>query len=328
MKRRHFLKCASSSALASSALPFLPGTASAAVEPAEVQVIDGTGGPTIDIHQHVNFHARTNDALVAHQRRMGVGKTILLPAGMETSRASTHMGKSNGLAARVFGTAAAAKLAMQYPDEFIWFCNEVSDIDNAKTELEKWLNRGASGIGEQKFALDCDSAQMQVVYQIARDFEVPVLIHFQHNKYNLGFERFHKMLEKYPGVNFFGHAQTWWGNVDANHKQEEMYPKTKVTPGGLTDKYLADYPNMFADMSAGSGQNAFTRDLDHAAEFIVRHQDKLCYGTDCADPEGHGDKCSGAGTRDVILKLTDDPKIREKIFRGNAKKSIPALADA
>ena len=327
MKRRTFLRRASVGSLAISAGGF-SRTASAAIEPAEVQVIEGTGGPTIDIHQHVNFHGRSNDDMVAHQRRMGVGKTILLPAGMETSRASTHMGKSNGLAARVFGTTAAAKLAMQYPDEFIWFCNEVSDIDNAQSELEKWLKRGASGIGEQKFGLDCDSAEMQLVYQIARDYKVPVLLHFQHGKYNMGFERFHKMLEKYPTVNFFGHAQTWWGNIDANHKQEEMYPKTKVTAGGITDKYLADYPNMFGDMSAGSGQNAFTRDLDHAAEFIVRHQDKLCYGTDCKDPDGHGKTCSGSGTRDVILQLTDDPAIREKIFRANAKKSIPALADA
>lgn len=327
MKRRTFLHRASVGTFAASAFG-LASDASAAIEPAEVQVIEGTGGPTIDIHQHVNFHGRSNDDLVAHQRRMGVGRTVLLPAGMETSRASTHMGSSNGLAARVFGTTAAAKLAQQYPDEFIWFCNEVSDIDNAKTELETWLQRGASGIGEQKFGLECDSPEMQLIYQIARDHQVPVLLHFQHNKYNLGFERFHMMLEKYPTVTFFGHAQTWWGNIDANHKQEDMYPKTKVTAGGLTDKYLADYPNMYGDMSAGSGQNAFTRDLEHGAGFIERHQDKLCYGTDCADADGQGEKCSGSGTRDVILKLTEDAGIREKIFRSNAKNAIPALSEA
>jgi hypothetical protein len=32
-----------------------------------------------------------------------------------------------------------------------------------------------------------------------------------------------------------------------------MYPKTPVTPGGITDRLLSDYPNMFGDMSAGSG---------------------------------------------------------------------------
>jgi hypothetical protein len=29
-----------------------------------------------------------------------------------------------------------------------------------------------------------------------------------------------------------------------------------VTPGGITDRLLGDYPNMFGDCSAGSGLNA------------------------------------------------------------------------
>ena len=327
MKRRTFLR-RTSAVVAASTIPGLLPQASAAVEPETVQSFEGTGGPVIDIHQHVNFLGRRNDDLVAHQRRMGVGKTVLLPSGVQIARASTHMGKSNGLAARVFGTAANARFAAQYPDEFIYFCNEVPDLDGAQHALEKSLERGAAGIGELKFALDCDSEPMQRVYQIARDFGVPVLLHFEHGKYNMGIERFHKMLEKYPTVNFFGHAQTWWGNIDANHKQEEMYPKSEVAAGGLTDRLLADYPNAFGDLSAGSGQNALTRDLDHAAEFIARHQNKLCYGTDCPDTDGRGAGCRGSGTRDVILKLTENAEIREKIFRGNAKKAIPALADA
>ena len=69
---------------------------------------------------------------------------------------------------------------------------------------------------------------------------------------------------------------------DKNHKnQKDMYPKGKVTPGGWTDRYLADYPNMYADMSAGSGLNALIRDEEHARGFIERHQDKLLYGSDC-----------------------------------------------
>ena len=37
--------------------------------------------PVIDIHQHTNYSGRTDEELVAHQRRMGVTKTVLLPAG-------------------------------------------------------------------------------------------------------------------------------------------------------------------------------------------------------------------------------------------------------
>ena len=37
----------------------------------------------LDIHQHTDYSGRTDDQLVAHQRKMGVTKTILLPSGFK-----------------------------------------------------------------------------------------------------------------------------------------------------------------------------------------------------------------------------------------------------
>ncbi|MCB1063550.1 MAG: amidohydrolase [Verrucomicrobiae bacterium] len=310
MKRRRFL---TSSAATLAVSPLFSAVAEAKEE-------------IIDIHQHVNYHGRQNSEMLAHQRAMGMSKTVLLPSGSQLARESTHLGSSNGLAARVFGPGAAQRVAAQYPGEFVWFANEVPDIETTKSELERWLDLGACGIGEQKFSVECDGKEMRQIYDIAKAYGVPVLIHFQHGKYNHGFERFHKILEAYPTVNFFGHAQTWWGNVDAKHEPTDLYPKGKVTPGGITDKYLSDYPNMFGDLSAGSGLNAMTRDLEHAAGFFDRHQDKLCYASDCADTVGNGSKCSGAGMRDVIRDLVKDPAARAKIFSGNAKRLIKGLA--
>src|SRR5690606_37122939 len=176
----------------------------------------------------------------------------------------------------------------------------------AVAELEKWLGRGAIGIGESKFALEIDSAPMIRLYEVAQTFEVPVLLHFQEGMYNQGFERFHKVLERFPRVNFIGHAQTWWGHIDAKHDPKDLYPKGPVTPGGLTDRYLADYPNVFGDLSAGSGKNAINRDEEHAAAFFLRHQDKLMLGTDCADLVGEGEKCSGSGQIANVRRLVID----------------------
>lgn len=277
------------------------------------------GEEIIDIHQHVNYSGRLDPDLLRHQDTMGVTRTVLLPSGTELTRASTHMGNSNGLAARIFGTAAAARIAAAHPERYVFFANEVPDIPEAGKRIEAWLAKGALGIGEQKFNLACDSGPMQEIYRIARDHEVPVLLHFQHETYNLGFERFHTMLEKFPTVNFIGHAQTWWGHIDNEHNQEELYPKSPVTPGGLSDRWLADYPNMFGDLSAGSGQNALTRDLEHAAAFLDRHQDKLLLGTDCNDSEGKGETCSGAGTIALVRELVPEAAARAKIFAGNAR---------
>ncbi len=311
MKRRHFLE--------RTALAGLGLTQTQAAAPSndasEKEAI-------IDVHQHVNYSGRLNEDLVKHQGAMGITKTVLLPAGSVTDRTTTHKGLSNGLAARIFGTKAAARLAAQHPDNYVYFANEVPDLLEAAKAIEKWLKKGACGIGEQKFNLAIDAPEMLKIYDVAREFQVPVLIHIEHNRYNHGFERFHKILAKYPTVNFIGHAQTWWGNIDKEHQQEVMYPKTKVTQGGLTDRLLADYPNVYGDLSAGSGLNSMTRDLEHAAEFLIRHQDKLVLGTDCNDAVGIGEQCSGSEAIKTIRTLVPDVQMRAKIFSKNAQKII------
>ena len=182
---------------------------------------------------------------------------------------------------------------------------------------------GAVVIGELKFGVECDSPEMHKIYQLAQQYDVPVLMHWQHGMYNYGFDRFYKILEQYPKVNFIGHAQTWWANIDKNHAdQSVLYPKGEVTPGGTTDRYLSDYPNMYGDLSAGSGLNALTRDEAHARAFLEKHQDKLVYGSDCEDPFGTvaSGKCSGAMDIQTIRKFSSNKQMERKLLYENAKK--------
>lgn len=279
--------------------------------------------PIIDIHQHTTYHGRTHEQLIAHQRAMGITTTILLPAGRPVVSASTHNGVSNGLQAKASGNKVCYELAKKYPEEFLFGANEVPDLPDAVREIEKYLKLGAKLIAESKFGVACDAPEMQKIYQLAQAYDVPVLMHWQFDMYNHGFERFHKMLEKYPKVNFIGHAQTWWANIDKAHKdQSELYPKGKVTRGGLTDRLLSDYPNMFGDLSAGSGLNALIRDEDHTRGFLERHQDKLIYGSDCADTVGQGKECQGAQTIEAIRKLSTSKEIERKLLYENAKKLL------
>jgi predicted TIM-barrel fold metal-dependent hydrolase len=277
--------------------------------------------PIIDIHQHADYSGRNNKLLLAHQRAMGITKTILLPAGRPVVTASTHQGASNGLHADASGNEVCYEIAQKYPQEFLFGANDVPDLPDAIPEIEKYLKLGACVIGESKFGVECDSPEMQEIYQLAQSYNVPVLMHWQHERYNHGFERFHKMLEKYQEVNFIGHAQTWWANIDKGHKNQNiLYPKTKVTAGGLTDRLLSDYPNMYGDMSAGSGLNSLMRDEDHATGFIERHQDKLLYGSDCSDPVGRFSVCQGAQTIKTIRRLSPNKEIERKLLYKNAKK--------
>ncbi len=309
LTRRSFLESSASFGAAALAGSSLRAAQTAAAE------------PIIDIHQHTNYHDRDNSRLLAHQRAMGVTQTILLPSGSAVRRPSTNDGKYNGLGGvSAGGNESVVEMARKHPGEFYFGANEVTDLPEARAEIEKYIKLGGVIIGEQKFIVECDSRESRILYDLAADYQVPILLHFQHGTYNLGFERFGKILEKHPKTNFIGHAQTMWANIDKNHTdQKVLYPKGKVTAGGWTDRYLADYPNMFADMSAGSGLNALTRDEDHARGFLDRHQNKILYGSDCADAIGTGKACQGAQTIAALRKLSPNKTAERKILYENAK---------
>ncbi len=267
--------------------------------------------PIIDIHQHTNYSGRTDEQLIRHQQIMGATTTVLLPAG-----------RFYGLDAKCGGNESVSALARKHPEKFVTFANEVADIDEAPAEIRKFLRRGAVGIGEQKFRVQPDGQYFERIARLAEEFGVPVLMHFQHGVYNIGIENFHKVLAKFPRVNFIGHAQTWWGNVDAKHDQKVLYPRGEVTPGGITDRLLSDYPNMYGDHSAGSGLNFLTRDPEHAAAFLARHQDKLLFGSDCDDVLGNGPGCQGAQILMNLRKLAPNKQVERKILYENAKRLL------
>lgn len=290
--------------------------------------------PIIDIHQHVNYGgkrdtswrqigpARSNEQLIAHQHNMGVTRTILLPAGRWCLRASTHDGRSNGLEGTCFGNQECAELAKAHPEEFYFAANEVPDLEEAPEVIEKYLKQGAVAIAEQKFGVECDSPQMQELYRRAADYRVPILMHWQYGTYNYGYDRFHLMLAKFPNTVFVGHAQTFWVHIDRNAVDDpkQLYPRGRVTPGGLTDRYLSDYPNFIGDLSAGSGHNALLRDPDHARGFIERHQNQLVFGSDCSDHVGHGEICTGWSTIQAVRRLSPSKEIERKLLYENARR--------
>ena len=275
----------------------------------------------IDIHQHTDYVNRSDADMFRHQKEMGITHTILLPSGHPVSMGSTHYGVSNGLQAKVTPNEAAYAIATKYPTTYFFGSNEVPDLPGATQEIEKYLKLGACVIGELKFNIDVDSKEMQAIFKLAEAYDVPVLMHFQHKMYTWGLDRLHKMLKKYKKVNFIGHAQTWWANVDKNHTdQNVLYPRGKVTPGGITDLLLTRYDNVFGDLSAGSGLNAFTRDEEAGRDFLKRHQDKLIYGSDCADSVGKGSACTGWQAIEMIKKLSPNKAAERKMLFDNANK--------
>jgi hypothetical protein len=314
MKRRDFL--------ATSALALMG--AKERVAPTFAKATAGkqqsAGDPIIDIHQHLGYSGRPDDVMIAHQRAIGATQTILLPAGRDAMRPSTHDGVANGLQAEARGYQECYQFSKSHHG-YLFGANDVPDLPDAAREIEQYLKLGAKVIGEQKFGVECDSPEMQKIYALAGEYNVPVLMHWQFEMYNYGFERFHRMLEKFPRVKFIGHAQMWWANIDRKHSEpSQSYPKGPVTPGGLTDRYLSDYSNMYGDLAAGSGLNALTRDEEFARDFVSRHRNKLVFGSDCSCREGGGPKCLGAQIISAVRHLAADRKVERQLLHDNARK--------
>ncbi|NIR43620.1 MAG: amidohydrolase, partial [Gemmatimonadetes bacterium] len=84
-----------------------------------------------------------------------------------------------------------------------------------------------------------------------------------------------------------GHAQGFWASISGDVTPAEMqgYPTGKVAPGGAVDRLMEAYPNLYGDVSAGSGANAFMRDMEFGRAFIIRRADRLLFGTDFLRPQ-------------------------------------------
>ena len=80
------------------------------------------------------------------------------------------------------------------------------------------------------------------------------------------------------------------------------------------------YPNLWGDLSAGSGYNALARDRAYAVKFLNEFQDRLCFGTDLCYVE---QQLPLAG---FLLELKNEGALSEeafeKIARGNARRLL------
>ena len=185
-------------------------------------------------------------------------------------------------------------IANNNKDLFYWFCNIDPRMgeNNAKTDfsyfLEHYKKRGAIGVGEVTANLYADNPLMENLFYHCGECDMPVTIHispaigYQYGIVDdLGLPRLEKMLKKYPKLKILGHSQCFWNeigdNVDAENRMG--YVSGKVNEGRIA-YLMREYPNLYCDLSAGSGFNAISRDPDYAYRFIEEFSDRLMYGTD------------------------------------------------
>jgi len=132
--------------------------------------------------------------------------------------------------------------------------------------------------------------------------------------YGGGIDAFERVLKACPDTNFLAHAPGFWSHISGDDQFEKIpYPTGKVEPGGRIIELLDSCPNLYCDISAGSGCNALKRDPAFAKDFLVRYQDRIVYGRDFFD-NLHQEFLNSLGLPEQALT---------KIYSGNALKLVP-----
>ncbi|MBE6551889.1 MAG: hypothetical protein E7665_07125 [Ruminococcaceae bacterium] len=229
-------------------------------------------------------------------------------------------------------------LAQRFPETYVWFCNvdPRQGYNTANFDLTVFLKAykemGAKGVGEVCANLYIDDPYMYNLFGACEKMGMPLTFHIGTKGISygmvddLGLPRLEKALQDFPNLIFLGHSQLFWAEISGDCTEDIRggYPTGKVVPGGRVVELMRKYPNLYGDMSAGSGTNAFMRDPEHAYKMFEEFQDRLFFGTDICDPAQEEDEML------LMAKFLDDAMEQGKISydayykisRGNALKLL------
>lgn len=272
----------------------------------------------IDCHLHINHYRRSIADTIRHMDHTGTDKAFILP--LETGEGGVLLTSDTVLEAHAM-----------HPDRIIPFCQCDVRQDHVLQRIHAYHERGCRGIGEQKEPLPLADPRLERVIALCDELQWPITIHFQDGQggFNQGLaDDLETYLKRYRRVRIIGHAQTWWAHISAEVPPPEktLYPKGPVKPGGLLDRLLGDYPHLYADLSAGSGYNALSRDEEFAAGFIERHPRQLLFGSDCPCWDGQGGHfrgvCYSTRLQKFLRRVVQDDDLLSDILHGNATRVL------
>jgi len=241
----------------------------------------------IDIHTHI-LHVwgekpLTGRLLVKRMEELGIERFVVLPIiGPE----GPYM---------YSGPDDVVKFYKKYPDRVIPFCNidPRAGSNSPETDFSFLINRykgaGCKGVGELTANMYIDDPRCINLFRQCGKAGLPCLFHL-YNKIggsyglvdDIYLPRLEKVLKECPDTIFIGHAMAFWSEISADVSEETRggYPKGPVKKPGRLCELLKEYPNLYGDLSAGSGFNAITRDMEFGYKFLNEFHHKLLFGTD------------------------------------------------
>jgi predicted TIM-barrel fold metal-dependent hydrolase len=222
----------------------------------------------ISTHEHYRAGGDIKPYL-AVMARANIEKAVFVPTDWPPSNPQAKVNLKELLA-----------LQRRYPQRIVVFATAYDKDPAAAEVIEQALKDGAQGI---KFidwlasatypdeAGPVDSPNMLRVYEIARRYRVPVLLHIDFQKRPDWKQQFDHVAAAFPDVTF----------ILAHYCRAASGEKPALE---LCTDTLDRFPNVAVDLSMGGGLKRYMRYFDEDPEpwraFVRRYQDRILWGTD------------------------------------------------
>ena len=284
----------------------------------------------IDAHNHPDWHSHDLDRFLKNMDRYNIDITWLLswecpmdeydPAFLNVlpplSDQSTAIPFSRCVS---YAERAPERFVLGYaPDP-----RRPDAIDRLAAAVEI---HGVRICGELKLRMMYDNPDALRMFRFCGEKGLPVTVHIDYEFdtgvkyprrnwwYGGGIEAFERAIRACPETVFLGHAPGFWAHISGDGQFDKTpYPTGKVVPGGKLVEMMRQYPNLYCDISAGSGLSALTRDMEFAVGFLTEFQDRILYARDYFD-DAHQEFLNSIGLSDGVLA---------KIYSGNALMLVP-----
>ncbi len=286
----------------------------------------------IDIHVHTTRRHgplrggkppfATPDELIARYDEVKIERGVILPI---VTPECSYVAQSN---------EDSLEIADTHPGRFIPFCNIdprfVGNSERAPLQdlLSHYKEQGCKGCGEVTANLPFLHPMAQNLFRACETVGLPVTFHVAAqigDIYGLyddpGLPQLERCLQRFPKLTFLAHSQSFWAETAPLQTVADRYgyPTYPVDEEGAVPTLFRRYPNLWGDLSAGSGANALSRDPDYAAKFLEEFQDRMCFGTDICAPD------TPTPLVDFLIQMRDSGRISETVFNKVARENAIRL---
>ena len=286
----------------------------------------------IDAHNHPDWHGHDFDKFLANMDMYGIEKTWLLNWECEKHEYSSHYHQvipadvlSSPGGPIPFSRCLAYK--ERAPERFVLgYCPDPRSPEACSKLLAAYNIYGARVCGELKCRMMYDNPDALRLFRLAGELGMPVIFHLEYDRQPTCQDRrgewwggtidtLERMLAACPKTIFLGHAPGFWIHISDDELWRTCtYPPDNAPVKGIGRivELLRRYPNLYCDISAGSGYRALQRDPIFAAKFLNEFQDRVLFARDFFDDEH----------RPFLNSLGLPQEVLEQIFCKNAERLI------